>query len=266
MLWRHSRTCEGAHQGRKIFLQVKIQLFQGQSLSLPSFQDCFLCLSSEGRIDFLDRKPLFGEGKVTEKADEDLVARWRTGDQQAAADLFRRYAERLIALARSRLSTKMARRIDPEDVVQSAYRSFFSDSRADRCDVERGGDLWQLLVTITLHKLHHHVTRASAQKRAVDRERNFGSEDSLLGIQAHLRAQEPSPMEALALSELLEQVMRQLDPRERRMFELRLQGHNLEEIAAATSLSRRTVRRTLAEVKQRLEQWYNRSDRSPLDS
>jgi len=32
-----------------------------------------------------------------------LVARWRDGDQQAAAELFRRYAERLVGLVRRRL-------------------------------------------------------------------------------------------------------------------------------------------------------------------
>jgi RNA polymerase sigma-70 factor (ECF subfamily) len=199
---------------------------------------------------------------MSEKADASLVARWRAGDQQAAADLFRRYAERLIALTRSRLSSKMVQRIDPEDVVQSAYRSFFADSRDDRYDMERGGDLWQLLVTITLHKLHHHVTKASAQKRAVEREHNFGSEDSLLGLQAHLRTHEPSPVEAVALSELLEQVMGQLDPRERQMLELRLQGHNLDEIAEQTHFSRRTVRRTLADVKERLEHWHSKNSHS----
>ena len=47
----------------------------------------------------------------------DLLARWRAGDADAAAEIFRRYADRLIALARGRLSAKLARRIDPEDVV-----------------------------------------------------------------------------------------------------------------------------------------------------
>src|SRR5262245_58097585 len=56
-----------------------------------------------------------------------LVSRWRAGDQQAAAELFRRYASRLIALAQSRLSASMASRVDPEDVVQSVYRSFFTE-------------------------------------------------------------------------------------------------------------------------------------------
>src|SRR5262249_61199873 len=77
-----------------------------------------------------------------------LVARWREGDQQAAAELFRRYADRLVALAKSRLSQKMARRVDPEDVVQSVYRSFFAETKEGRYEFERGGDLWHLLVTI----------------------------------------------------------------------------------------------------------------------
>src|ERR1700722_1524252 len=88
-----------------------------------------------------------------------LVARWRQGDQQAAAELFQRYANRLIALARSRLSTKMARRVAPEDLVQSVYRCFFANTRAGRYDLERGGDLWQLLVRIALHKLGDHIRR-----------------------------------------------------------------------------------------------------------
>ena len=76
-----------------------------------------------------------------------LVHRWRGGDQKAAEELFRRYANRLIGLARSRLSRKLARRVDPEDVVQSVYRSFFHDVRDGRYDLQRGGDLWRLLVT-----------------------------------------------------------------------------------------------------------------------
>ena len=191
-----------------------------------------------------------------------LVARWRAGDQWAATELFHRYADRLVALAKRRLSAKLAQRVDPEDVVQSVYRSFFADVRAGRYDVKRGGDLWRLLVTITLHKLHHQVTRGIAKKRAVERERSFGSEDSLFGMQADILAHEPSPVEAAALSELLEQVMGGLDARERRMLELRLQGYNLDEIAAATCLSRRTVCRILDEVKEQLELWHARNSSS----
>jgi RNA polymerase sigma-70 factor (ECF subfamily) len=183
-----------------------------------------------------------------------LVARWRAGDQQAAAELFRRYANRLIALARSRLPAKLAHRVDPEDVVQSVYRSFYEGAREDRYDLQRGGDLWRLLVTITLRKVYYQVRRNAAGKRAAHLEQGFGSEDSLLGIQPRMLAQEPSPVEALALAESLKQVMEQLQPLHRRMLELRLLGNDVEAIAAATDRTQRTVRRVLDEVKQRLEE------------
>jgi RNA polymerase sigma-70 factor (ECF subfamily) len=181
-----------------------------------------------------------------------LVARWRAGDQQAAEELFRRYANRLVALARSRLSARLAKRVDPEDVVQSVYRSFFADTREGRYDLERGGDLWQLLVTITLHKLNDQVKRNARAKRAVGREEHFGSEDSLVGLQAHLAAQQPSPVEAVALTELVEQIMHRLDPVQRRVLELRLQGFNLAEIAAQQECSQRTVIRVLEKIKAQL--------------
>src|SRR5947209_1095765 len=92
------------------------------------------------------------QGGVMESPSADLMARWRDGDQQAAGELFRRYADRLRALARTRLSARLARHVDPEDVVQSAYRSFFSGARSDRYALRRSGDLWRLLVSITLHK------------------------------------------------------------------------------------------------------------------
>ena len=60
----------------------------------------------------------------------ELLDRVRQGDEQAATELFDRYVERLIRLAQSRLSAKLRRRVDAEDVVQSVYRSFFSHALA----------------------------------------------------------------------------------------------------------------------------------------
>ena len=75
---------------------------------------------------------------------------------------------------RSQLSEKVARRVDPEDVVQSAYKSFFAGALDDRYVLQRTGDLWHLLAAITLHKLHHQVRRHTAETRSVEREAGFG--------------------------------------------------------------------------------------------
>ena len=150
--------------------------------------------------------------------------------------------------------TAMSSRLDPEDVVQSACRSFFAGARDGRFDLQRGGDLWRLLVAITLHKLHHQIRRNRASKRAVERERGFGSEDSLFAGQAALLAQGPSPAEAAALTDELGQLMGRLKPLHRRVLELRLQSYTIEEIAADTERSERRVYCVLEEVKEELKQ------------
>ena len=192
---------------------------------------------------------------MTDEASGNLMARWQQGDQQAAAQLFGRYADRLVALARSRLPASLAGRIDAEEVVQSVYRCFFAGAREGRYDLNRGGDLWRLLVTITLHKVFYQVRRHSARKRAIGLEQMQTGKAGEADDQAELLAREPSPLEVAALADLVAQLMRQLEPLPRRMLELRLQGCKLEEIAAATDRTERTVRRVLEEVKQQLVQW-----------
>jgi RNA polymerase sigma-70 factor (ECF subfamily) len=184
----------------------------------------------------------------------ELLARWRQGDEQAAADLFHRYVDRLIALARSRLSDKLVARFDPEDVVQSAYRSFFHGAREGRYDLQHGMDLWQLLVVITLHKLHHQVRRNLSSKRAVGREQPLVNEALVTEPDGEPITREPSPLEALTLVDELEQLMRPLDASQRQVLELRLQGFSLEEIVTATGRSLTTVRRILRRVKDELDQ------------
>jgi RNA polymerase sigma-70 factor (ECF subfamily) len=153
-----------------------------------------------------------------------------------------------VALARDRLSTRLAGRLDPEDVVQSAYRSFFAN--AESFVIERAGDLWRLLAAITLHKLHHQVDRHTAAKRSVTREQSLGNGQrmDLLGPAART----PSPVEAVALIDEVEQLLRGLAPLHRRMLELRLQGYRIAEIADDTRRSERLVRKVLDGVKAEL--------------
>lgn len=99
----------------------------------------------------------------------DLLRLLVAGDEDAATTIFERYAERLTRLARSRLAARLATRVDAEDIVMSAYRSFFVAARQGRFELERGGDLWRLLVEVTLHKLYRSAAHHHAQRRSIDR-------------------------------------------------------------------------------------------------
>ena len=188
-----------------------------------------------------------------------LLERFREGDERAADALFARYFDRLTALARTRFASRLKRRTDPEDIVMSVYRSFFVGARAGRFTLRRGGDLWRLLAAITRHKLSRQLRHATADCRSLDIEVPIEDVDveRILG-----RTIGPTPEESLALADELEWILAQLDPSARQILELRLQGAQLSEIAQETRRSERTVRRTLAQVRDLMVR--RRDDPGPL--
>ena len=184
----------------------------------------------------------------------DLLARFRTGDEQAAEELFHRYVGRLTALAQKRLSDRLARRVDADDIVQSAYRSFFIHARDGAYSLKESGDLWRLLVVITLNKLRRQVERNTAGKRAMNNEQSSRADTSATSLRPEAVAAEPSPDEALAVVEEVQELMKGLTPSQCQMLQLRLQGHTVDEIAAQVNRSERGVRRLLDKIKDRLQE------------
>jgi|SRR5579864_479487 len=178
-----------------------------------------------------------------------LLQSFRDGDDTAAEALFTRYFERLTLLARSRLSPRLARRTDPEDIVMSVYRSFFIGARAGRFVLGRGGDLWRLLASMTKHKLLRQARRHGAERRSVKSEVPL---DQVEEGRCFVRGEEPTPEDAVALADEVERVFSRLSTFGRRVMELRMQGAQLSEIAEDTGRSERTVRRTLGQIRELL--------------
>ena len=61
----------------------------------------------------------------------------------------------------------LASRVDPEDIVQSVFRSFFQRAITDAYSVPAGQDLWKLLLTIALNKVRSQGVYHRAAKRDV---------------------------------------------------------------------------------------------------
>ena len=171
------------------------------------------------------------------------------GDDEAAKELFDAYVCRLVALTRSRLSEKLRQRVDAEDIVQSAFRSFFVRAQAGQYAIGRGGDLWRLLASITRNKVLKKAEHHRQQRRALTRE----EAEAGLVQQAANEAQTPTDFEAIVLADEVELVMRRLDAPRQQVLQMRLQGQNVAEIAAALDRSERTIRRYLDDLLQTLE-------------
>jgi RNA polymerase sigma-70 factor (ECF subfamily) len=144
-------------------------------------------------------------------------------------------------LARSRLSQALARRLDAKDVVQSAYRSFFVLAGSGEVSLRASGDLWRLLVRITLCKVYRSARRHRADCRSVGREGPLPDE-----VEAVALSRGPTPAESAALIDEVCDVLAPLGAVQRRIVEMRLSGHEVGSIAAEMRRSARTVRRTLA--------------------
>lgn len=181
-----------------------------------------------------------------------LLTRWRNGDQQAASVIVERYLDRLIALARSRLSPKVQRRTDPDDVVQSALNSFFRQAGQEHFVLKRGDTIWPLLAAITVHKALRLVDHHQAQKRAIEKEGSMNVAGWAVPPEAIAR--DPTPDEAGMIAEELQELMRDLEQRHRHVLELHLQGLSTDEIGETVKLTTRSVHRILAQVREDLEQ------------
>jgi RNA polymerase sigma-70 factor (ECF subfamily) len=186
---------------------------------------------------------------------EDLMARLRRGDGEAAELIFDQYAHRLVGLARSRLDGLMRRKVDPEDVVQSVFRSFFQRQADGRIEIGNWESLWGMLVVITLRKCGRAVEYFRAARRNVRREVSPRADREDFGPGWEVMADDPTPSEAAMLAETVENLMRSLEPRDRQILELSLQGQAAPQISATVGCTERTIYRVLERVKERLQGW-----------
>jgi RNA polymerase sigma-70 factor (ECF subfamily) len=129
----------------------------------------------------------------------DVMDRLRAGDAGAAAQVVRRFTRRLVALARAQLDSRLRQKVDPEDVLQSVYKSFFLRCEQGRLSLGGWDGLWALLALITARKCGRWAEHFRAARRDVKAEVAAvgGADES--GLVAAFST-EPSPAEAAMLS------------------------------------------------------------------
>jgi RNA polymerase sigma-70 factor, ECF subfamily len=184
-----------------------------------------------------------------------FMGRLRSGEDAVATEVFHRFARQLLALARRQVERRLARKVDPEDVVQSAFKSFFVRHREGKLAVGSWDALWGLLTLITLRKCADRAAYYRAARQDVGREASAAADRDPLAESALDR--EPSPHEAAVLAETVEQLFRDAAEDERPVLELSLQGFTPAEIGLRLGRALRTVQRIREELRKRLE-WLHR--------
>ncbi len=183
------------------------------------------------------------------------VSRWfgplQEGDPAAAQQLWERYFQRLIELARKKLRD-LPHREAAEDVALSAFDSFCRSAGLARFPQLADRDsLWRLLVIITARKAAHHKRDERRQKR--NRPRGNAGEAGLL--LEEIVGREPTPEFAAQAAEECQRLLSLLGDSElERIAILKMDGHTLGEIAQQLGYAERTIKRKLRLIRSLWEQ------------
>jgi RNA polymerase sigma-70 factor (ECF subfamily) len=159
-----------------------------------------------------------------------------------------RYAKRLRALVREQCSSKLSRRLEEDDIVQSVFRTFFSGAQQGLYTVPGGQDLWKLLLVISLNKIRAKGAYHSAAKRDARRT------SSLDAVRTSGEPSHQEDGEQAFFQLVIQEALEHLPTEYREIVQLRIEGYEVEEIAVRTNRAKRTVERILQEARKRLGQ------------
>lgn len=177
----------------------------------------------------------------------------KAGEQGAVQQqLWNRYFQQLVSMARTKLVGSPRGMEDEEDAVLNALNSFFRRvPHGQFPQLNDRTDLWFLLVKLTSRKAANQRRRALALKRGrgqfILNQEDRTSDDGI----ARLIGKEPTPAMVMETVEEARRLLDLLDKAPlRRVAELKLDGYANREIAEELGVIERTVERRLALIRK----------------
>lgn len=175
---------------------------------------------------------------------DSLIARLNAGDPDAYDRTFQLYYEKLVRLARGRLSSMPPQVADDEGAVISALGSFYRGVQKGRFEqLVDQHELWKLLVTITIRKSIAQLRRHHKQSGEGQRVDRFAALETIGNS-------EPTPDQLVEFVDECETLVSRLSSDTlQQVALLRLQGFETREIADSLDLHPRSVQRKLLLIK-----------------
>ncbi len=180
-------------------------------------------------------------------SDGALLRRFQGGEEDAATAIYLRYAKRLQRLAESQTGVELAVRLDPEDVVQSVFRTFFRRAAQGHYEIPAGEELWKLFLVIALNKIRSLGQFHRAKKRDVKHTKDFSKVEPFV-----CSTDSPNEHAYQILRMTIDDVLGELSDSQRQMIMLRIEGNDINAIANATGRAKRSVERVLQKFRETL--------------
>jgi RNA polymerase sigma-70 factor (ECF subfamily) len=174
--------------------------------------------------------------------------------EEAARQLWLRFADRLGVVVSRRLNARILRRVGVDDVLQSLFGDFFAAPPGPAGPPRSRTELWRLLICFTMRKVANTANHHQAQRRDVRRDRplaGFAADESGSSRgRAELedsRALSPED-EAMARDEF-DRLLAVLPYDLKQVFALRLEGYTNAEIARQLDRVERTIELKLKTIR-----------------
>ena len=184
------------------------------------------------------------------------IEQLKAGDRTAAQKLWERYFEKLLRLARARVRRVSRRMADEEDVVLSAFNSFFAGVEHGRfAKLDDRDNLLRLLLVITARKAHDLAQHERRQKRGgpgtADKPAQppTGTTVSTDQALASILDRGPTPLFAAQVADECRRLLDCLDDEQQSVAVWKMEGYTNEEIAAKLGCAVATVERRLRSIR-----------------
>ncbi len=176
--------------------------------------------------------------------------------EDAAWRIWDHYTPKLLELARRRIGPRLRGRVDPDDVIQSVYRSFFRRRTPGAPRPQNRDELLSWLIRGTLNKVCNAASYHQAECRDLRHERSLADDRGDVPLPTwmleHMGRGEPTPDEAAAFAEDLEGWFRLLPADLAQVARWKFEDYSNAEIAARLRRTVRAVEFSLQRIRRRL--------------
>jgi DNA-directed RNA polymerase specialized sigma24 family protein len=181
---------------------------------------------------------------------ENLLARMRSGDREAAAEFVQRYAMKIRRRARGKLGPSMRRLFDSQEILSTLGRRLDAFIRSGRLQATTAPELWTLVCRITDNAL---IEKARVFRSLQARE---GQGSPLAGrmLQRFRSAERlSSDGPEIEMDRALRSLRSEID---RDILSMWLNGMQLNEIAESLGMAPTAVRKRWQSIREQLREDY----------
>lgn len=195
--------------------------------------------------------------------------RFCSGEVEALVEIWNRHREPMRRIAAGYMQgwQQLGGLFEPDDFVQETFRRLIESpirrAFATRCVRECEREFWRIFRTVLHQAIVEESDRLCALKRGGDgvrkpddgeHGRSLDGDRRWIGIAIDeakpIASNRPGPETLVAGQDLVDRFLKQLDDEGAAIVRMRLDGHTIPEIAAATGQSPRSIARRLNEIRR----------------